>query len=162
VGGGFVVLAEALSGSIAYHERWIEPLLGARWSDVLAHTLRDGGIGIVVLATALVLLVELRSQRPSLPRAAYLLSVSAMGLFALLARDSFLFIVLWNVQHWSAAMGLTSLAASGGAQAPAARWQHWLAHVNRRRWAVLLVLAAVSAVLLPVMEVEAVTDDYAY
>ena len=119
VGGGFVVLAEALAGSIAFQDRWIDPLLGARWSDVFARTLHEGGIASVVILTALVLCVELRSQRPSLPRVAYVLGVSAMVLFAFLARDPFLFIVLWSVQHWSAAMGLASLAASGGVQAPA-------------------------------------------
>ena len=105
---------------------------------------------------------ELRSQRPSLPRAAYVLGVSAMVLLALLARDPFLFIVVWSVQHWSAAMGLSSLAASGGARAPDAHWQRVLEPINRRGWAVLLVLAVLSALLLPVMEVEAVTDEYAY
>jgi hypothetical protein len=85
-----------------------------------------------------------------------------MVLVALLARDPFLFVVVWSVQHWSAAMGLASLAASGGNEAPGARWQRLVAPVNRRGWAVLLVLAAASALLLPVMEVEAVTDEYAY
>jgi hypothetical protein len=162
VGGGFVVLAEALAGSIAFQERWIDPLLGAGGSEVFARTLRDGGIAFVVILTALVLGVELRSQRPSLPRAAYVLGVSAMVLFAFLARDPFLFIVLWSVQHWSAAMGLASLAASRGVQASGAHWQRLLAPINRRGWAVLLVLAVVSTVLLPVMEVEAVSDEYAY
>jgi len=162
VGGGFVVVAEALTGSIAFQDRWVDPLLGAGWSDVFARTLRDGGIGFVVILTALVLRVELRSQRPSLPRVAYVLGVSGMVLFAFLARDPFLFIVVWSVQHWSAAMGLASLAASGGAQAPGAHWQRLLAPINRRGWAVLLVLAVISTLLLPVMEVEAVTDDYAY
>lgn len=162
VGGGFVVVAEALAGSIAFQERWIDPLLGATGADLIARTLRDGGIVLVVILTALVLHVELRSQRPSLPRAAYVLGVAAMVLFAFLARDPFLFIVLWSVQHWSAAMGLASLAASGGAHAPAARWHRLLAPINRRGWAVLLVLAFISALLLPVMEVEAVTDEYAY
>ena len=59
-------------------------------------------------------------------------------------------------------MGLASLAASGGAQAPSAHWQRLLAPVNRRGWAVLLVLAVLSTLLLPVMEVEAVTDEYVY
>jgi hypothetical protein len=162
VGGGFVVVAEALAGSIAFQDRWIDPLLGADGAGVLARTLHDGGIAFVVILTALMLRVELRSQRPSLPRVAYVLGVSAMVLFAFLARDPFLFIVLWSVQHWSAAMGLASLAASRGAQAPAAHWQRLLAPINRRGWAVLLVLAVVSALLLPVMEVEAVTDEYAY
>jgi hypothetical protein len=162
VGGGFVVVAEALAGSIAFQDRWIDPLLGAGGSDVFARTLRDGGIVIVVILTALLLGVELRSQRPSLPRVAYVLGVSAMVLLAFLAHDPFLFIVLWSVQHWSAAMGLASLAASGGAQAPGAHWQRLLAPINRRGWAVLLVLAIASTLLLPVLEVEAVTDEYAY
>jgi len=59
-------------------------------------------------------------------------------------------------------MGLASLAASGGTEAPAGRWQRLLAPINRRGWAVLLVLGVVSTVLLPVMEVEAVADEYVY
>jgi hypothetical protein len=162
VGGGFVVLAQAVAGTIAYQDRWIDPLLGAGGTEVLARMLSDGCIVFVVILTALMLRFELRSQRPSLPRVAYVLGVSAMVLFAFLARDPFLFIVLWSVQHWSAAMGLTSLAASGGAQAPRASWQRLLAPINRRDWAVLLVLAAVSTLLLPVLEVEAVSDEYVY
>jgi hypothetical protein len=163
VGGGFVVLAEALAGSIAYQERWIDPLLrAAGGSEALGRALRHGGIVLVGMLTAVMLMVEMRSQRPSLPRVAYVLGVSAMVLCAFLARDPFLFIVLWSVQHWSAAMGLTSLAASGGVQAAGTRWQRLLAPINQRGWAVLLVLAVLSTLLLPVMEVEAVTDDYAY
>jgi hypothetical protein len=93
---------------------------------------------------------------------AYVLGVSAMVLFAFLARDPFMFLVLWSVQHWSAAMGLASLAARGGALAPGTRWQRLLAPINRRSWAVLLVLGVVSTLLLPVLEVEAVTDEYVY
>src|SRR5262245_398792 len=162
VGGGLVVVAQALAGSIAFQERWIDPLLGAMGTDLFARTLHDGGILLVAILTVLMLAVELRSQRPSLPRAAYVLGVAAMVLFAFLARDPFLFLVAWSVQHWSAAMGLTSLAASGGAQAPVARWERLLAPINRRGWAVLLVLAVVSTLLLPVLEVEAVTDGEAY
>jgi hypothetical protein len=162
VGGGLIVLAEALAGSIALQDHWIDPLLGAVGSDLLARTLHDGGIAIVVVLTALMLRVELRSQRTSLPRVAYVLGVSAMVLLAFLARDPFLFIVLWSVQHWSAAMGLASLAACGGADEPGTHWQRLLAPINRRGWAVLVVLAVISTLLLPVMEVEAVTDEYVY
>jgi hypothetical protein len=162
VGGGFVVVAEALAGSIAFQERWIDPLLGAGGSGMFARALRDGGIAFVAILTALMLGVELGSQRPSLPRVGYVLGVSGMVLFAFLARDPFLFIVLWSVQHWSAAMGLTSLAASGAVQASGAHWQRLLAPINQRGWAVLLVLAVVSTLLLPVMEVEAVSDEYTY
>jgi hypothetical protein len=162
VGGGFVVLANALAGSIAFQDRWIDPLLGDGVSDAFARTLRDGSVVVVVTMTALVLHFELRSQRPSLPRVGYVLGVSSVVLFGFLARDPFLFIVLWSVQHWSAAMGLTSLAASRGVQTADARWQRLLAPINRRGWAVLLVLAVLSTFLLPLLEVEAVADEYTY
>jgi hypothetical protein len=162
VGGGFVVVAEALAGSISFQERWIDPLLGAIGSDLFVRTLRDGGVLTIVALTVLMLGVELRSQQRSLPRVAYVLNVSAMVLFSFLAREPFLFVVLWSVQHWSAAMGLASLAASGGSQEPATRWHRWLAPINQRSWAVLLVLAVVSALLLPLLEVEAVTDEHVY
>ncbi len=162
VGGGFVVLAEALAGSISYQHRWIDPLLGAVGADLFARTLRDGGIVLVVILTTLMLRVELRSPRPSLPRMAYVLGVSAMVFFAFVARDPFLFIVLWSVQHWSAAMGLASLAASGAGQKSATGWQRLLEPINRRGWAVLLVLAVASTLLLPLFEVEAVADENVY
>jgi hypothetical protein len=162
VGGGLVVLANALAGSIAFQDRWIDPLLGAGVSDAFARTLRNGSSILIVIMTVLVLRGELRSQRSSVPRVAYVLGVSGMVLFGLHALDPFVFIVLWSVQHWSTAMGLTSLAASGGAQAHGAQWQRLLAPVNRRGWAVLLVLAVVSTLLLPLLEVEAVSDEYAF
>lgn len=59
-------------------------------------------------------------------------------------------------------MGLASLAASGGEQAASTGWHRLLAPVNRRGWAVLLVLAVISVLLLPILEVEAVPDDYVY
>jgi hypothetical protein len=161
VGGGFVVVANALVGSIAFQDRWIAPLLG-ELSDTFARTLRDGSVVVILAMTALVLRVELRSQRPSLPRVAYVLCVSAIVLVGFLAGDPFLFIVLWSVQHWSAAMGLASLAASGGTPATGADSQRLLAAINRRGWAVLLVLAVVSTLMLPVLEVEAVGEEYAF
>jgi len=162
VGGGIVVVAQALSGSIAFQERWIDPWLGEVGSEWLARMLHDGGIALVVLLSGLVLCVELLAPRPSLPRMAYVLALAAMVLMALVARDPFLFLVLWSVQHWSAAMGLTSLAAGGGDTPSGTRWQRLLAAVNRRGWAVLLVLGVISALLLPLLEVEAVSDDYVY
>jgi hypothetical protein len=162
VGGGFVVLAEALAGTIAYQEQWVDPLLGAIGADRVVDALRGGGILVVVVLTVLMLRAELGSPQRSLPRAIYVVGVSAMVLVAFAARAPFLFIVLWSVQHWTAAMGLTSLAASGVPAAPGSRWQRVLAPVNRRGWAVLLVLAAIGALLLPVMEVQAVSDEYVY
>jgi hypothetical protein len=161
VGGGFVVVAEGLAGSIAFQDRWIDPLLGMAGAEPFASGVRDAGIALVAVLTAVLVGAELRASRPSLPRLAYILGVASMVLLAVVARDPFVFIVVWSVQHWSAALGLASLAASGGAQTPPAG-RGLLASVNRRGWAVLLVLAAVSVLLFPVLEVEAVTDEYAY
>jgi hypothetical protein len=162
VGGGFVMLAEVLAESISYHDRWIAPLLGAIGADVFADVVRDGGIVIVAVLAVLMLSAELCSPRPSLPRLAYVVGVSAMVLFAFVARNPFLFIVLWSVQHWSAAMGLASLVTPGASQAPCTHWQRLLAPINARGWAVMLVLALASTLLLPVLEVQAVSDEYAY
>ena len=59
-------------------------------------------------------------------------------------------------------MGLTSLAASGGSQETGSHWQRLLAPINRRGWAVLLVLAMLSLLLLPLLEVEAVANEYTF
>lgn len=158
VGGGFVVLANALAGSIAFQERWVDPLLGGALSDAVVQAVGNGSMVLVLALTALMLGVELRSPRPSLPRVAYVASVSTIVLLGFL--HPFLFLVLWSVQHWSAAVGVASLAAAGGPQETGAHWQRLLAPVNRRAWSVLLVLAVLSALLLPLLEVEAVGDEY--
>ena len=162
VGGGFVVVAEALAGTIAYQEQWVDPLLGAIGADRLAGALRDGGVLVVAVLTVLMLRAEWRSPQRSLPRVLYVLGVSSMVLVAFAARAPFLFIVVWSVQHWSAAMGLASLAASGASRPPAGPWQRLLEPVNRRGWAVVLALAVLSALLMPLMEVQAVSDEFAY
>jgi hypothetical protein len=157
VGGGSSCWRTPWPGSIAFQDRWIDPLLGDGLSDTFARMLRDGSIVVVVIMTALVLRVELRSQRPSCPR---MPTSRRLGHRArrLSRRDPFLFLVLWSVQHWSAAMGLASLAAfRRGPRRRAAHWQRLLAPINRRGWAVLLVLAVAVHLLLPVLEVEAVT-----
>ncbi|HET7845770.1 MAG TPA: hypothetical protein VFL14_16570, partial [Xanthomonadales bacterium] len=46
--------------------------------------------------------------------------------------------------------------------ATSSRWQRLLAPINGRAWAVLLALAVLSLLLLPVLEVEAVDDEYVY
>ncbi|GAB2594729.1 hypothetical protein GCM10027034_30040 [Ramlibacter solisilvae] len=160
VGGGVVVLANALAGSIAFQDRWIDPLLGEALSDTVVQAVSNGSMVLVLTLTTLMLAVELRSPRPSLPRMAYVASVSAIVLLGFL--HPFVFLVLWSVQHWSAAMGVAALAAAGGPQETGAHWQRLLAPVNRRGWSVLLVLAVLSVLLLPLLEVEAVSDDYVY
>ena len=162
VGGGLVVLANALAGSIAFQDRWIDPLLGAGVSDTFARTLRDGSSILVVIvdragaAWRASLAAPLRAARCLRPRRL------RHGALRFARGRSLRLPRALGVQPLERAMGLTSLAASGGSQAHGTQWQRLLAPINRRGWAVLLVLAVVSTLLLPVLEVEAVSDETAF
>jgi hypothetical protein len=159
VGGGLVVVGNALAGSIAFQDRWIAPLLGNTLPDAVVQAVATGSMVLVLTLTVLMLAVEMRSPHPSLPRIAYIASVSTIVLLGFL--HPFLFLVLWSVQHWSAAMGVASLAAAGAPQeSSSSHGQRLLARVNRHGWSVLLALAVLSALLLPLLEVEAVSDEY--
>ena len=158
VAGGLVVVGNALAGSIAFQDRWVAPLFGGTLPDAVVEAVGTGSMVLVLALTALMLAIELRSPRPSLPRIAYIASVSTIVLLGFL--HPFLFLVLWSVQHWSAAMGVASLAAAGEPHENGSHRQGLLTRVNRHGWSVLLVLAVLSAVLLPLLEVEAVGDEY--
>jgi hypothetical protein len=160
VGGALVVVAEVVAGTVAFIDVWVDPWLAPAWVDSAAGTLRTVGTALVAAAAAGMLAVEMRSLRPSLPRAAYVVGLAGMVTVAFHTRTPFVFLVLWSAQHWIVAVGLTTLVARGEPP-PERSW--WLAGplhaVNRRPWAVLLVLAVVSVILLPFLEVEGVDDD---
>jgi hypothetical protein len=108
----------------------------------------------LVAATALILVAEARATRPSPPRVLYILGVAAMVAIALQTRSLFVFIVLWTSQHWILATGLASITP-GQEPAPAGGVIRQFLHaLNTRPWAILLVLAVLSVLLLPFLEVE--------
>ncbi len=160
VGGGLVILAEVVAGTVFFIDVWVDPWLDPAWVDSVAGTLRAAGTATAVVAAAGMLAIEAWSPRRSLPRAAYVLSVAGMVAVAFYGRTPFVFLVLWSAQHWIVATGLATLVARGEPaperSRPIARALH---AVNRRPWAVLLLLAAVSVLLLPVLEVEGAADD---
>jgi len=163
IGGACVVVAEIVAGTIRYVDVWIDP-----WLDpdrVAAAATAIAGIAsiVVVASTLAMLLVEARTERPSLPRALYLVGIGAMVVAAFHVRVPFVFVALWTTQHWIVATGLTALVAEGDPPAPTrSRSRAALHAVNRRPWAVLVILLALSVLLLPVMEVEAVADGGPY
>ena len=106
-------------------------------------------------ATVALLVLEFRAPRASLQRVLYVLGVAAMVACALYAEHPFLFVVIWATQHWLVATGLATRAAGAGPAPASSRLGTALHAVNRRPWALLLVLCALSVLLLPVMEVEA-------
>jgi len=160
VGGALVVVAEVIAGTVAFIDVWVDPWLAPAWVDSAAGTLRAAGTGLVAAAAAGMLAVEIRSPRPSLPRAMYVVGLAGMVIVAFHARTPFVFLVLWSAQHWIVAVALTTLIARSEPPPDRSRWLAGLLHaVNRRPWAVLVVLAAVSVILLPFLEVEGVDDD---
>ena len=111
----------------------------------------------MVAAVGLALIVPALAQR-QVPRALYLASVTAMVWMAFQV-SPLLFIMGWTAQHWIAATGLAAEVARAEPAPGPSRWYRFWHRVNRRPVAVVAGLAAVSAVLLPLMEVEAAAAD---
>jgi len=155
VGGVMVFLAELISGQVFFKDVWIDPIFDPAWLQAHHGLLQWSGTAFVAIATAWMLLRE----RSSLPRTLYLLCMAAIVVAAFFVHP-FLFLALWTSQHWLAAMGLATVVARGDRPPTGTRslWYRGWSAVSRRPWTLALVLAVVSCVLLPVMEVEAIGE----
>ena len=155
VGGALVFLADVLTGSVAYHDRWIDDWIIPAWLASKQSGIREAAVLVLWAATAVMLLAEARSTRRSLPRVLYILGLAVMVSMALQTRSPFLYIVIWTSQHWILATGLAS-ETPRGEPAPARGAVRGVLHsLNARPWAVLLMLAVASFFFLPLFEVEA-------
>jgi hypothetical protein len=154
VGGGLVVVADALAGAIAYPEQWLGPLPAL----IAAHQqpIRLAAGAVLLAATAAMLLAERRSR--SLPRVLYIVGLAAMVALALQPRSLFLFLAIWTSQHWILALGLGAQVPAAEPAPPRGRFRRALHALNARPWAVLVLLILVSLLLLPLFEVEANWD----
>jgi len=159
VGGALVFLADILAGAVAYQDHWVD-----RWffPDLLVSAqdeIRAGATVVLLVATAAMLFVELRSPRWSLPRVLYVLGIAAMVAMALRPRSLFLFLVLWTSQHWILATGLASQTPTAE-PAPRRGLARRLLHaLNTRPWAILVLLGLLSVTLMPLFEIEANRQD---
>ena len=155
VGGALVLLAEILAGSAAYQDLWVHRWPVFSWLVANQEGIRVAALLVLLVATILVLVGEARAARRSLPRVLYIVGLAAMVAIALQTRSVFLFIVLWTSQHWILATGLASITP-GGEPAPAGGAVRRVFHaLNTRPWAIVLLLAVSSILLLPFFEVEA-------
>lgn len=136
VGGALVVAAEAAP------DHALAPVVGT---------------ALVVAATVFVVAAELRADGASPPRALYLATIGVVVVAAWWV-DPFVFVALWTVQHWTAAVGIATLFAAHDVPAGPSRWYRAWATVSRQPAALLLVLAVASAVLFPILDVEASGD----
>jgi hypothetical protein len=82
-----------------------------------------------------------------------------MVALALHAASPFVFLVVWTAQHWMLAVGLTTRVAGAEPAPSGSAWLRLWHGVNRRPWALLLVLAALSVLATPLFEVEANRED---
>jgi len=161
VGGVAVFAAEIIAVQVAFQQTWIDPVIDTEWLTSVRETATTVGTVVVAAATVVMLAFEVREQHPSAARALYVAGVSLMAIAAF-HMDFFVYLILWTAQHWIAAMGLSTLVARGDAAPGPSRWYRTWHALNRRAWPVLLLLAVVSLLLLPVMEVEAIDESGTY
>ena len=161
VGGLLVFVAEAVEGSVFFQEVWLDPFVDPEWLWAVHETVQMWGTVVVIAATLGMLVMEARSGAVSLPRSLYMLSISFVVLTAFWVHP-LVFVVLWTVQHWTAAMGLATVVARKDPDPGPSAWYRFWHWFNLRPVYLLLFLMAVSTVLLPAMEVEAAGDGERY
>jgi hypothetical protein len=158
VGGALIFLADILAGAVAYPDLWLNHWLVPAWVAANQEAIREGALAVLFFATALMLVAETRASRRSLPRALYILGLAAMVAIALQPRSLFLYLAIWTSQHWILAMGLASQVPRAEPPPEGGTLRRFFHALNIRPWALLLVLAMVSVLLLPLFEVEASLD----
>jgi hypothetical protein len=162
VGGVLVVVADVLAGAVAYQDQWIDRWLVPEWILSVEAGIRDGATFVLLAATAAMLVAEIRAPRWSPPRVLYILGTAVMVAVALHSRRPFLFLVLWTSQHWMLATGLASRVPSAEPTPLRGTLRRALHAVNVRPWALALLLALWSIVLLPLFEIEANRQEGTY
>ena len=155
VGGALVFLADILAGAVAYQDLWVDRWLVPAWLASAQEGIRHSATLVLLAVTAAMLFAEARAPRRSLPRVLYVLGLATMVAIALRPRSLFLFLAIWNSQHWILATGLGSQTPSGEPAPVHGVVRRILHGLNRRPWAVALLLMGASVLLLPLFEVEA-------
>jgi hypothetical protein len=155
VGGALVVLAEAVAGTTLFQDVWEGTWLDLEWLAEASGMLRVVATALVLALTLAMLASEARAPSVSLPRVLYVVGVAAMVCVGLHTDRPLLFVAVWTGQHWLAATALATRVACAEPAPPGSLLWRTLHAVNRRPWALLLVLGLLSVLLLPVMEVEA-------
>ena len=159
VGGALVVVAEALAGTSLFQDVWAGTWVDTEWLAEVAGTLRIVAAALVLAMTLALLGSEARAPSVSLPRVLYALGVAAMVWGGLYTDRPLLFVAVWAGQHWLAATALATRVACAEPSPAGSLFRRALHAVNRRPWALLIVLGSLSVLLLPVMEVEALGPD---
>lgn len=162
VGGVLVFIADVLTGSVAYQEVWIDRWFIADWLISNQEQIREAATLAVFLTTGVMLIVEARAPRRSLPRVLYILGLAAMVAVAFRPRSLFLFPAIWTSQHWILATGLAAQTPRREPDPETGIVRRVFHALNARPWAVLSIFIAFSVLLLPFFEVEANGENGTY
>ena len=162
VGGALVVVVEAVLQTTLFQDVWGAPWIDPEWLDDVSGPLRALATAMVIVVSLGLLASEARAPRLSLPRVLYVAGVALMVGIGLYTDRPMLFVAVWSAQHWLAATALATRVACAEPASPSSPVWRVVHAVNRRPWALLLVLCVLSALLLPVMEVEAIAADGTY
>ena len=160
-GGVLVFVADILAGAVAYQDQWVDRWFPA-WIVSAENGIRGGATLALFAITAILLVVELRTPRWSLPRILYIVGLAVMVGLALRPRSLFLFLVIWTSQHWILATGLASQTPSAESAPTTGFVRRCLHRLNVRPWAVVLFLMLLSLLFLPIFEVEAERETGTY
>ncbi len=161
-GGVLVVLVEALARTNLFQDVWLGSWLDPEVIAGAADSLRAVGTALVAALTVALSVDEARAPCIEAPRVLYAVGVAAMVLCGLHTDRPMLFVAVWSAQHWLAATALAMRVASAEPAPSVSAARRTLHAVNRRPWALLLVLGTLSVLLLPAMEVEAVGTQGTY
>jgi hypothetical protein len=162
VGGALVVVVEAVLQTTLFQDVWGAPWIDVEWLDDASGALRVFAITVVIALTLGLLASEARASSVSLPRVLYVAGVAVMVGIGLYTDRPMLFVAVWSAQHWLAATALATRVACAEPASPHSPVWRVVHAVNRRPWALLLMLCVLSVLLLPVMEVEAIASDGTY
>ena len=157
-----VFVADILAGTVAYQGHWIGRAPFADWVVDTQDGIRNVATAALLFATVVILFLELRGARWSLPRVLYVVGLAVMVGVALRPRSVFLFLVIWTSQHWILATGLASQTPNEESAPCRGAFRRALHKLNVRPWAVVLFLMIVSVALLPLFEVEANRESGTY
>lgn len=154
VAGVVISLGLILKGSAVLDSTFLDSAWntsGAR--AVFSYAAVLGSLTCVFL-TFVLLRSELRLEQRSWPKTAYIASVGVQGVLVFFM-DPVPFFILWAVQHWLVAIGLTTRMAPALQKValPSLRvgrlWYGFWSRVNQRTWQAFLVLVAISVVMAP-------------
>ena len=153
VGGVLIMVAELSQGASTVPDTWLGPLADASFLATWAPAARLSAATVAGAATLGLLFREHRHQAGP-GRLLYVAGLGVMVLCATLS-DPFVFIFCWTAQHWMAAVGLAAVVTEGEPSPERPNVLQRLLHAVHRvpgRW--ILVLALLSALTMPLYEVE--------